>query len=373
MTNRPNINNASTSGAWVFDRSNEWTSRFANCRKNALRTAPLNIDTSNVSPCNALCRLSVKYEPSTCSVSFHNSLPTITFKPNCVIKFKNDFFFLRKMTIHYTSMHTINNSYSDLEILLYHNRNPISDADGGVIVSILLKKGDDFGQANEFLNEFINRIPANETSIEQDVPVSDSWNPLQLLPNSKSFFYYEGALPYPPCSQNWSFIVFEEIGSVSYNIIETVKFLLGPGKKNIRPTQKKPQNITIFYNSNSEFDNTQDISQNSIDNASGTTMTTYTPVLQPTSWLKQNIYVIKGVIIGIILILMIYVAIKACKIIIQNDMLNSFIIKQLHKKQTRDYEKSQQQMKEQEAASYGGVAPVSAPTNIPNNNNNNDD
>jgi carbonic anhydrase len=371
MSNKPNKNSASTAGSWAFDRSGEWSKRFANCKKGALRTAPLNIDTSNVSPCNALCRLSVKYEPTTCSVSFANGLPTVTFKPNCIIKFKNEFFFLRKMTIHYTSMHTVNNGYSDLEVLLYHNRNPISDADGGVIVSILLKKGDDFGQANEFLNEFINRIPASETSIEQDVPVSESWSPLQLLPESKSFFFYEGALPYPPCHQNWSIIVFEEIISVSYNTIETIKFLLGSGKKNIRPTQKKPANITIFYNSNSQFDNNQDVSQESIDKAAGVSTEPEIKALKPISWLKQNIYIIKGIIIGIILILMIYVAIKAAKIIVSNDILNNFIIRQLGKKQARDYEKSQEQMKQQEIAASGGVAAVAAPVNIPNNNNNN--
>ena len=38
---------------------------------------------------------------------------------------------------------------------------------------------------------------------------------------------------------------------------------------------------------------------------------------------------------------MIYVAIKMAKIIVENDILNSFILKQLGKKQEREYEKSQ--------------------------------
>lgn len=370
---RPSKNDSKTVGSWAFDRSGEWQSRFANCKKNAPRTAPLNIDTSNVVPCNALCRLSLKYEPSTCSVSFNNRLPTVTFKPSCIIKFKNEFFFLRKMTIHHTSMHTVNNGYSDLEILLYHNRNPVSDADGGVILSIMLKKGDDYGKANEFLNEFINRFPATDSSIEQDVPVSDGWNPVDLIPESKSFFYYEGALPYPPCHQNWSVIVFEEILPVSYNNIETIKYLLGPGFKNVRPTQKKPSDISIFYNSNSEFDKNQDMSKDAVDKEIGLSDEPELKSLKPVSWLKQNIYFIKGIIIGIVLLLMIYVAIKAAKIIVQNDILNSFILRQLGKKQARDYENSQAAIKAQEAAAYGGIAPVAAPINIQNNNENNNE
>ena len=93
--------------------------------------------------------------------------------------------------------------------------------------------------------------------------------------------------------------------------------------------------------------------------------------LGSTSWLKQNIYYIKAIVITIILILMIYVAIKFAKIIVSNDLLNSFIIKQLQKKQQRDYEKSQKQMADQQAAEYGGIQQVEKPQSINNNNNNN--
>ena len=253
-------------GMWSFSRDNEWVSKFPTCNKNATNISPLNIDTSKVSPCNALCRLSINYKPSTCSISMVNNIPTVTFSPNSIIKFKDDFYFLRKMTLHYTSMHTINNSYSDLEILLYHNRNPINDNDGGVIISILLNKGEDYGTANEFMNEFINQMPANEMPIEQDIDVSSTWCPKQLFPeSSKSFFYYEGALPYPPCTLKWTYIIFELSVPISMNIIDTVKYIVGPGNKNIRPIQRTPPNIFIYYNANTYFDNSQDISDSTIN------------------------------------------------------------------------------------------------------------
>ena len=364
-------NDSTTSGLWVFDRSEEWTAKYGNCNNKSQRIAPLNINTSKVSPCNALCRFAVKYVPTTCSVSMINNIPTVRFSPNCIAKFKNEFFYLSKMTIHYTSMHTFNDSYADLEILLYHNRNPINDSDGGIIVSVLFKKGIDYGTANEFLNEFINQMPSNDMPIEQDVAVSDSWNPEQLIPDSKSFFYYDGALPYPPCSQNWTFIVFEEIVPISLNIIDTVKYIIGPGNKNIRPTQRKPKNISIFYNSNSHFDRTQDLSKSAVSAASSTATTVPSLALQQTSWLKQNIYFIKGVVIALILILMIYVAIKFAKVIVENDLLNSFIVKQLKKKQHKAAEEAQSQQAAAQAAEYGGVAAV-ANVAMNNDNNNND-
>jgi len=277
------------------------------------------------------------------------------------------------MTIHYTSMHTMNDTYSDLEVLLYHNRNPVNDKDGGIILSVLFKSGIDYGSANEFFNEFINKMPSNEMPIEQDIDVSDTWCPDQLFPeSSKSFFFYNGALPYPPCTPNWTMIIFEEIVPISQNIIDTVKSILGAGNTNVRPVQRTPKGITISYNPNSQFDGTQDVSEKAVDAATLPTATVQ-PInaLGSVSWLKKNIYVIKGVVITIILILMIYVAIKFAKVIVENDLLNAFIIRQLRKKQGLAAAKSQEDMAAQQAAEYGGVAPVAAPSNNNNNNNNN--
>ena len=370
------VQTSKNDGSWAFDRSGDWVTKYPACKPRASRVSPLNIDNrpGKTSPCSALCRLSVKYEPTTCSISMINNIPTVTFSPNCIIKFKNDFFFLSKMTIHYSSMHTINDNYSDLEILLYHNRNPVSDNDGGVILSILLTKGNDYGPANEFMNEFINQMPANEMPIEKDVDVSNEWNPLKIFPNSKSFYYYEGALPYPPCTEKWTFIIFEEIVPISINIIDTVQYMIGPGNKNIRPIQKQPSGITIFYNSNSSFDHTQDISDNAVNNATTPTVTndqTSSITGVKASWLKTNIYYIKGIVITIILVLMIFIAIKLAKIIVFNDILNSFIIKQLQKRQARAAQDAKQKANEQQAAEYGGVPPPPQEGMESNNKNNN--
>jgi len=360
LSSSKNINDT-ISGTWVFDRSDQWeTNGYSQCAKNSNPIAPLNIDANNVSMCSVFCRLSVNYKPTTCSVSMVNNIPTVTFAPNCTIKFNNDFYYLRKMTIHYTSMHTVNESYSDLEIMLYHNKSVLNDNDGGVILSILLSSGSDYGTANEFLNEFINQLPANEHPIETDVAVSSTWCPDQLFPEStKTFFYYNGALPYPPCSKNWTFVIFEENVSISQNIIDTIKVILGDGNKNIRPIQKTPRDAVIFYNSNTHFDGIQDISSDAIAKAISPTSTSSTnSVSSSESWLKRNIYAIKGILITIILILMIYVAIKIAKVIVQNDLLNSFILRQLKKKQHSQFEEQQQAAAAEQAQQYGESAPV---------------
>ena len=88
--------------------------------------------------------------------------------------------------------------------------------------------------------------------------------------------------------------------------------------------------------------------------------------LQKNSWLKQNIYAIKGIILCVVLILMVYVAIKIAQYVVMNDVLNNFVIRQVQKKQKRKADEAQSAMANQQAAEYGGAAPVEV-ANIPNN------
>ena len=326
---------------WSFDRYNEWPAKYPQCGKSAKTTAPINIDTNNVSPCRALCKFAAKYAPSGCNVTIKNNMPIVIFDPTCIIKFRSEFFYLRKMSIHYPSMHTVNGETYDMEVLLYHNRNKKTDEDGGVIISILFKKGDDFGSVNEFFNEFINQMPSNENtdSEEIEVPVSDTWTPEKLFPESKSFFWYEGALPFPPCSNNWNIIVFEEIQSVSQNIIDTVRYVIGTENINTRGVQKKPPTVTVFYNTDTEF--TTDDEVNKVRPQTAEIITELDNARKNT-FVQRNYLYIKGFLIGIIVLLMIYVAIKLAKYIVANDLLNIFIVEQVIKRNKRVMDEQKQ-------------------------------
>ena len=187
---------------------------------------------------------------------------------------------------------------------------------------------------------------------------------------------YTGALClYPPRNQSTTLITriysrrftkvkIHTVIFLSQNIIDTVKLILGGNNiKNIRPVQRTPQGVSIFYNANSQFDTAQDMS------SAETLETTPTPSvsnnLQSGSWLKRNIYYIKGIIITIVLLLMIYVAIKTASIIVKNDLLNGFIIRQLKHREERQVAKAQEQMRQQQIAESGGIEPVQK-TNINN-------
>lgn len=268
--------------------------------------------------CDSKCKLSINYKPSGCHVINEFNTPTVYFDCGSFIRYnghiddvektkdgeivnkinENEIFELHKMTIHTPSMHTINSMKYDVELNLYHyslgdmlesttinfinndknNNNEdtckysnklkgrkgdslqpkISPEEGkkGVIISLLLKIGEDNGSINDFFSQIINKIPLQasrpEDAKEIEVPVDEDWGAKLLLPKDKAFFSYNGSLPVPPCEEYWHWVVFEEIGEISNLFFETLNLGF---RNNIRSVQKiNYGKMIIKYNNNPKFD-----------------------------------------------------------------------------------------------------------------------
>lgn len=329
---------------WSFRESHEWENKYPKCSATASRLAPINIDTSKISPCHTTCKMAMRHGKTKCYVQNENSMPTVYFDPTTFCKFKGMIYTLKKMTIHVPSMHTVNRNNYEMEALLYFYLNPADMESGGVIVSVLFRKGPDHGTANQFFNQFVNQLPASDSGgMEKDVDVSVDWNPEMVLPDSKSFFYYEGALPYPPCTQNWSIVIFEEVVPISINIIKTIKYLLGDSARNVRDILDTPKETVVFYNSYHSFEaEISDDERKKLglekeprkEKKEIQAMNMYSESNR--GFLIENKLYIKGVILTVILVLMIYLAVKVAKYIVVNDLINKMIVKQIAKKEARN-------------------------------------
>ena len=44
-----------------------------------------------------------------------------------------------------------------------------------------------------------------------------------IIPDNKSFFMYNGSLPFPPCTNNFKVFVYEDIGSIGETNIKLFK------------------------------------------------------------------------------------------------------------------------------------------------------
>ena len=78
---------------------------------------------------------------------------------------------------------------------------------------------------------------------EKEIDVSGKWGASMLIPTIKSFYMYDGSLPFPPCDTNYKVIVYEDIGTIGRTNIERIKLNLGENIRNIQPIN----NRIVFY------------------------------------------------------------------------------------------------------------------------------
>ena len=340
---------------WAYSTSSSWKKQYP--AAGGKEQSPVNINMSAVVDCDMLCKIALKMAPSTCRVRIANRTPIISFDPGCYIKFirTQDILALKSGTIHVPSMHTINGQKYDMELILLFKQggsiNPDADGymPGGAAISILFQRGQDYGSANNFFNEFIHKLPNDQESArEMDIPVSADWSPDWVLPpESKSYFYYPGSLPYPPCEEGWRWIVFEDIQGISGNIIDSLSVAFSG---NIRPL-KALNSRAVAYNANPKLPVDRDLVDRSdadraklqeINAAAAETNTDNERRAETErlgviaeekrrvkDWYRENKLYIKGIVITLVLLMTVYAALKMVKYIVSNDLLNQFIVAQV--------------------------------------------
>lgn len=345
-----NINNN-----WAYQNYMRWGKQFPKC--NGIAQTPINIDDSKIKECNETCNLTARYINSKCFISNNNKTPIIRVSSGNYIKFRDILYELNKITVHTPSMHTINGDLYDMEICLYHCQNASDcNTSGGVALSVLFQRGSAESTANYFLSQFVNKIPVEETTQEIDVKVNADWSPELVLPPTKSFYYYKGSLPNPPCNENWTWIVFEDIQTIDETAIEIIENTF---KDNSRPVQPLG-NRSIYYNANTNFYDKDEyqkqkiiadikelvkISNNlkqkpaksplEIDNLNNSKSSNSSNSLvdsiynNKTSYVSENKTLIRSFFITVIMIIMIFIAYKLAKHIIFTGILTRFMEERL--------------------------------------------
>lgn len=147
-----------------------------------------------------------------------------------------------------------------------HQENKGFKSERGVIISILVnhsttssKNGETMAsRPNMFISQFIhneNFLDLNKkkkTSEEhetRDIEVHKDWNVTDLLPKSKAYYTYDGSIPFPPCVENFKWVVFEQHIDVIEEFINILRSEGNPmGFRNVHPLN----NRVVYYNNNIE-------------------------------------------------------------------------------------------------------------------------
>ena len=233
---------------WNFSNYYLWRNSFPEC--SGKEQSPIDINTSPevLEECSVMCQLDLRYKKAECRVNLNaQNVITVEVSPGSFAKYNDTPYELSKVYIHTPSMHTIDGEQFDAEIMMVHSTgSDNTGGDNGVIVCRLLnRQGNDFGPVQEFLNEFIFKIPRKPIEYFVDVPVSKEWSAEKLLPEKNtSFFMYDGSLPFPPCNEKYKVFVFEEIGNIGSTNLELLKENIGDNTRPVQPLGKRK----IFYN-----------------------------------------------------------------------------------------------------------------------------
>ena len=140
--------------------------------------------------------------------------------------------------------------------------------DKGIILSILVNHNDDgtldlqkkslsLGtKENIFIGQFANNekfLNLNRKNDKYynykttDIKVHKNWNIKDLIPKKKSFYKYEGSLPFPPCTQGYTWIVFDNHTSIIEKFINNIRKVGNPkGNRETHPLNER----RIYYNNN---------------------------------------------------------------------------------------------------------------------------
>ena len=185
------------------------------------RQSPINI----VRPAREkfLTALKFAYKPS--RFRRYNRKRFVRFVPlekNTVIA-RDQKYTLDSMIIHVRSEHRIESIPYDMEIQLLHSR----PGDQKIILSILVEEG---FQPNRPLNKLLTGIPNASDNPNETVAVDLT----KLLPKSRTYFYYEGSMTHPPCSEGIFWYVFR--GAIRASSAQVERYLKVAGY-NSRPPQ----------------------------------------------------------------------------------------------------------------------------------------
>ncbi len=251
---------------WNFNKNskygpNSWKSNFPTCKVDG--QSPININTNETRICNLMCQLKIHYKPNQCRIQNDNNLMNILYDNDSYVIYKSESinrYNLFKIVPHIPGLHQVNNLGYDMELHLHH-RNKQGKI---LIIAILINVDQNFSNSQDFFNQFVPNL-RNVTSTSQtadqpgqefnqeynySINVSSNWNVENVLPVLRNFFIYKGTLPYPPCSNDILWVIFENTVNINQSDFEILKErLVYPNSRPIFPLNSSPT-ITrfVYYN-----------------------------------------------------------------------------------------------------------------------------
>jgi carbonic anhydrase len=213
--------------------------------------SPIDINDTSVSgTCNQKCYYIFNYNDSTCKVERNDSFLKFDYDSSTRTPAKLSGIDLNvgEVRIYCPSLHTFDGKRTAAEIVVGHGGNGTA-----LLVCIPVTVSTENSEGSVLLNQVISqtsRLAPN--SGDTAVLTTSGFNLNKLIPRSE-FYFYEGTLPFEPCTGNYGIIVFKK-NSFATMMPKTALQL----SKLVTPSNITTKPGTTFYASSKSASTTED-------------------------------------------------------------------------------------------------------------------
>lgn len=170
------------------------------------------------------------YQNAAASVVNNGHTIQINYPQGSSIKIEGQTFHLVQFHFHTPSENQINGKSFPLEAHLVHKNDKGELAVIGVMFEI--------GNAHELIENIWKKVSSNEN---EEVKLDQEINPLNLLPEEKSYFRFNGSLTTPPCSEGVRWFVMKKPLTVSQAQIYQFKgWMKHDNARPLQPVNARP-------------------------------------------------------------------------------------------------------------------------------------
>ncbi|WP_128330411.1 carbonic anhydrase [Apibacter sp. HY039] len=200
-------NTANNSSEWNYENTN-W-GETCNCGKSQ---SPINITGYTLGTQNY--NLTFDYKDGDVEEIMDNGHTLeFVFKEGAYATFNGKKYHLKQFHAHHRSEHTVSGISYPMELHFVHT----ADDGTNLVVAVFIKEGIEDNLAFETLNVF------KDLKKNQAINVDIQFDPENIYPKERGYYYYGGSLTTPPCTENVSWVIFSQATALTSTEIHEIE------------------------------------------------------------------------------------------------------------------------------------------------------